>query len=508
MSDLAFSTPPGPPPALRFRLPRRRPRLRGWFAKGHRWTSFALGLLLLVIVISGVVLLFEPEIEQVTRPSLYDTDPGPARIAPGQALATVHREMPSFDTAEATVWRNRGAWEVHGSDGETVRVDDSDGRLLGSVDREHGVMGFIANLHECALGCEEMSGYVPFLGKPAQIGGADLTLGNEGTWGGLILLVSGVVLLLLVVSGLVLWWPGRRRWRRGFNLRRRGGSYRLNYDLHKVGGFVALPFLAMWAITGINFELPKQTEAAWYAVTPGSPQPESDFEFESKPGSGAGPEVTMAAAIAGARRAVPAGSTLEAVNNPNRGEETSYYELWFSHGADPWTYGYYPGNYGVYVDRHSGRAVRFWPNPANDSVTSGFWQNWTGTLHMGNVVGWIPRLGWLGFGLTPLLLAFTGVATWLLRRRLRWRRNPGGGNRPGGSAPGGIAAPGGSAPGSDAASSRSGALGSRSGASDGRSGASGGRSGGLDDRSGALGGGDGASVGDGSAGGDGATLAT
>jgi uncharacterized iron-regulated membrane protein len=65
--------------------------IRLWLAKGHRWGSFALGLLLLVVVISGVALVLDPEIEQVTHPSLYDTDPGPARLAPGQALAIVHR---------------------------------------------------------------------------------------------------------------------------------------------------------------------------------------------------------------------------------------------------------------------------------------------------------------------------------------------------------------------------------------------------------------------------------
>jgi uncharacterized iron-regulated membrane protein len=434
LTDLVVSTPASKPPAraLRSRPTGGRRRLRGWLAKAHRWTSFLLGLLLMVIVLSGVALLFAPEIEEVTRPALYETAAGPAKIAPGEALARVHRELPDFEIAEASIWRNRDAWEVHGGS-ETVRVDDTDGRILGTTDREHGVMGFLANLHECALGCEEMSGFVPFLGKPAQIDGADLSLGNEGTWGGLILLVSGIVLLALVVSGLVLWWPGLRRWARGFKVRRGAGSYKLNYDLHKVVGFVALPFLAMWAITGINFELPKQTEAAWYAVTPGDPQQESAYEFESKPVKGRG-EITMGEAIASATAAAPSGSTLEAVNNPNRGEKNSYYELWFSHGYDPWTHGYYPGQYGVFVDRYSGRAVPYWPNPENDTVTSNFWQNWTGTLHMGNVVGWIPRLGWLAFGLAPLLLAFTGIATWLLRRRLRKRKGGGKGANDGGAA--------------------------------------------------------------------------
>lgn len=425
MSDLAASPARGatvaePPTCARTR---RRFRPRQFLAKSHRWSSLALGLLLLAIVISGVVLLLEPEIEGVVHPSLFDTAPGPTKVTPGQALQTAHRRLPDLELSGATVWNNRGAWDILAA-GKVTRVDDTSGRLLGTLDREHGVLGFLANLHECALGCEGMTGYVPFLGKPAQIAGFDLSLGNEGTWGGMILLVSGLLLLLLTITGLVLWWPGRKRWRRGLEIRRGRGRYKFQWDLHKVVGFVALPFLAVWAITGVNFELPKQTEAAWFAVTPGSAQPESDFEFESKPGSG--PGIGMAAAIERARAAVPPGSTLDSVSKPVLSEKASYYELWWTHGVDPYAYGNYPGNYGVYVDRYSGRAVRYWADPGNGSVTAGFWQNWTGPLHMGNAVGWIPRLGWVAFGLTPLLLAATGVTTWLMRRRLRRRKRGGG----------------------------------------------------------------------------------
>jgi uncharacterized iron-regulated membrane protein len=394
---------------------------RQWLAKGHRWGSFALGALLLVVVISGVILVLDPEIEQVTHPSLYDTDPGPARLAPGQALAVVHKELPEFDTTGASIYDNRGAWEVHSpANGDVARVDDTDGRLLGTINREHGLMAFIANLHECGFTCEEMSGYIPFLAKPAQIWGFDLTLGNEGNWGGFILAVSGILLLLLVVTGLVIWWPRRGQFKRGLKVRRGKGRYKLNYDLHKVVGFVALPALAIWAITGINFELPKQTEGAFYAVTPGSAPPDSIYEFESKPGSG--PGVSLSEAIEDARGAAPSGSRLVSVSIPEASEKGSYYEMWFAHGIDTYAYGDYPGNYGVYVDRYSGKAHQYFPNPANDTVTNNFMQNWAGAIHMGELVGWIPRLGWILFGLTPLLLAITGTVTWVMRRRMGRRK--------------------------------------------------------------------------------------
>jgi uncharacterized iron-regulated membrane protein len=203
-------------------------------------------------------------------------------------------------------------------------------------------------------------------------------------------------------------------------VRRGRGRYKLNYDLHKVVGFVALPALAIWALTGINFELPKQTEGAFYAVTPGSPPPDSIYEFESKPDSG--PGVTMSEAIADARTVVPSGSRLVSVTVPEAGEQTSYYEMWFAHGVDTYAYSNYPGNYGVFVDRYSGKAHQYFPNPANDTVTNNFMQNWAGAIHMGTLVGWLPRTGWILFGLTPLLLAVTGTATWLMRRRMGRRK--------------------------------------------------------------------------------------
>jgi uncharacterized iron-regulated membrane protein len=398
---------------------------RHFLTKAHRWGSFTLGLVLLVVVLSGVALVLAPEIEQVTHPGLYDSSSTGKQIAPGRALAVVHEGMPDLDLTGAYVYDNRGAWEVH-SGTETVRVDEHTGAVLGTIDREHGLMAFIANLHECGLTCEEMSGYVPFLAKPAQVWGFDLTLGNEGNWGGFILAVSGVLLLVLVVTGLFLWWPGRGKVRRGLKVRRGKGRYKLHYDLHKVVGFVALPALAIWALTGINFELPKQTEGAFYAVTPGGPAPDSLYEFESKPGSG--PGVSMSEAIADARTAVPAGSTLVSVTKPELGEPGSSYEMWFAHGVDTYAYGEYPGNYGVYVDRYSGEAHQYFPNPGNDTVTNNFMQNWTGAIHEGVLVGWIPRLGWVLFGLTPLLLAVTGTVTWLIRRRLKRRKKGGRGD--------------------------------------------------------------------------------
>jgi uncharacterized iron-regulated membrane protein len=412
---------PQPRPTRRRRL---RPRLV--LAKLHRWASFTLGIALLLVTISGTVLLLEPEIEQLTHPSLYDSAAGPRQVGPREALATVRKELPDFNLAGASVVDNRGAWEVVDEEEHVARVDDTSGELLGTITRGGGVIGFISNLHTCALGCEESPGYIEFLGKPAQIDGFDLSLGNEGTWGGFILAVTALLLLALSLSGLALWWPGRRRLPRGLKVRMKKGKYKLNYDLHKVAGLIALPFLLMWAVTGMLFEFPEQMNAVWYALTPGSAPAEA--EFASKPVKGKSIGEDEARAIA--YEQVPGGSTLISISNPDKSEPESSYEYWFAHGVDPYRYGPWPGNYGVAVDRYTGRTHMWMPEQEDRSLTAAIWQDWTYALHYGYPVGWIPRLAWVGFGLAPLLLVITGVTTWWIRRRPG--RGRGGKEPPGG----------------------------------------------------------------------------
>lgn len=421
MTETATAPPPPeqkpqPQPARRRRL---RPRLL--IAKAHRWASFALGLILLAVVVSGTVLLLEPEIEQVTHPSLYDTDSGPREVGAREALAAVERELPAFNVTAASVISNRGAWEVMDEEEHVARVDDTTGELLGTVTRGGGVVGFLSNLHTCALGCEESPGYVPFLGKPAQIDGFDLSLGNEGTWGGFILGVSALLLTLLSLSGLVLWWPGRKRLPRSFRIRYTRGRYKLNYDLHKVVGFVAVPFLLMWAVTGLMFEFPEQVNSVWYALTPGEKPAEAPEFVSEKPGKNAR-TLTPDEALEIAQAEVPSGSKLISITVPDLAVPESTYEYWFSHGVDPYRYSTWPGNYGVAVDRYTGATHNWMPEQEDRTLTSAFWQDWTYPLHFGYPVGWIPRLVWVGFGLVPILLAVTGITTWWMRRRLGRRR--------------------------------------------------------------------------------------
>lgn len=396
-----------------FRLPRPRKRhLRLATRKLHLWMAFAAGAVLLVVMVSGAILVLDPEIDQVFSPERYDVTETGEEISPGAALAAVRRDDPEFDPS--TVIRNRNVYVVADVDFENeAYVDPGTGEVLGTHDPNAGFMGFVKNLHMCGLTCKEYPGYiaalkerVPFLGKELMIGGIVLGL-------------TGLVLLFMAISGLVLWWPGVKRFARGFRIRRGKGGYSKNYDLHKVFGFAALPFLAMWAITGMGFEF-KQIEQAWYAVMPGErPSGNEEFlKFQSKPGSGEGISPAEAERIAVAE--VP-GSEPVSISVPAKDDRRGYYDVYVAKSIDSYEHYEWPGTHEVAVDRYSGRAKVVFP-VADRPIGQEIWEDWNFTVHAGTPVGWIPRLAWVFFGLVPLLLAFTGTAMWLLKRRMRKRR--------------------------------------------------------------------------------------
>jgi uncharacterized iron-regulated membrane protein len=386
----------------------------------HRWASFAAGLVLLVVVLSGVALVYAPELDEALAPELYRATPTDGPIPPERAVAVVREELPGFGPADVVM--NRGVYEVMDADyGKQAHVDPGTGALLGVGSHDRGVMGFLRNLHMCGLSCEGYTGYVPFLAHPVPLLGSTApVVGNDGlTWGGLILGLMGLVLLLLCVSGIVIWWPGLRDWARGWRVRRGKGGYAANYDLHKVVGMAAIPFLLMWAVTGAGFEF-RQVGQAWYALLPGGPAPEQaeEDEFHSVPVEGR--SVSMAEARAIAAETVP-GARLTSISVPDRSDPGSAYHVWVQRGVDPWAHGTWPGNVEVTVDRYTGRAEVTY-GQEGQPLSRQVWDDWNYPVHAGVAFNGWWRTIWLLVGLTPLLLAVTGITTWVMRRRMRGRK--------------------------------------------------------------------------------------
>jgi uncharacterized iron-regulated membrane protein len=371
------------------------------------------GAFLLTVVLSGVTLLYEPDLQKLLHPSLYDATPADQTVSADRARSAALREVPDFKVEN--VIKNRGVWEVHGllakGDGPSreIHVDPGTGAVLGVGNANGGVLGVLKNLHMCALTCEEYAGYWGAMAYKVKV------LGNELMLGTLLIGLLGLMLLGLVLSGALLWWPGIKQMARGFALRRHKGRYAVNYDLHKLVGIAAVPFLLTWAVTGAGFEF-KQIGDAWYGVLPGS-RPAEYEALESKPVKGRSVSVARAERIA--RDMVPSGR-LSSVSVPDPETKDSAYSIWFSEGTDPYQYGPWRGDVEVSVDRYSGRARITYGDPSVDRPASEtLWESWNFPIHAGTPISGALRTPWLLFGLAPLLLAITGSTTWLMRRRKR-----------------------------------------------------------------------------------------
>ncbi len=241
-------------------------RTRKFLVVTHRWLALITGIALLAVVLSGVVLTFGPEVHQWINNGVYSGTETDDPISHDEALAALERHMPDFKPAD--VIYDDDVYSVYDSKYlERAFVDAGTGEVLGTANETAGFMGLMRNIHFCALSCKDYPGYVPFLNERVKNSFVP-TFGNKGlTWGGLLLGVLGLVLIFLSLGGLYLWWPSIKRFARGFQIRR-STRYKFNYDLHKVVGFVAVPFLIMWGWTGAGFEL-KQIEDLWYGVLPG-----------------------------------------------------------------------------------------------------------------------------------------------------------------------------------------------------------------------------------------------
>lgn len=216
----------------------------------HGWAGALLGLLLYVVIVTGLTSVFSKEIADWSNPWLGDA---PTALASGtnRSLQAAAASIdPRFYEAVAVhpiagdrLWAFFHRHEVDGDGfvfarGVGVEFDRRDGSILaryegaeGEVDRVHetsSLPNFLVDLH--------ISLHLPF------------------PWGMLLTGVLGLALLVMTISGLFI---HRHFIKELFTLRRRAPKL-LSRDLHAVAGSWNLPFAFLLAFTGtyLSFFVP------------------------------------------------------------------------------------------------------------------------------------------------------------------------------------------------------------------------------------------------------------
>jgi uncharacterized iron-regulated membrane protein len=418
----------------------RDARLRRWALRIHLWSGVAISLWAVLIGLSGSVLVFKDEIEAALHPEIFlaaTPQRNSSRLASLEAVAqAVRRQHPqhqlggfrglNLDGRSAYAWIFQTDSNGDLVQRRNVHFHPFSGELLGTVLRYEGFPGWLENLHFFLL-----------MGRPGlKVNG-----------------VMGTLLLLMCVSGAVLWWPGWRRLRDGVRIQWRARWKRLNHDLHRVGGFAVAGLLALMAITGCYFGFHDAALGALRAaggmdaasgVTMLHP-PKVDGSFQPQ---------AMEIAIASAQESATAD-----------GRMVAHLAVPRKSGAVIVVDSLYPGN------PLTAPLVREFYHPSTGALLhrlESTTEPWgvrvsmaVAPIHFGQWGGGVSKCLWALLGLTPGLLAVSGILMWWNRvLRPRWmllRRPPastcptpaGNAPTPAGNAPapaGNAPAPAGNAP--------------------------------------------------------------
>lgn len=65
--------------------------------------------------------------------------------------------------------------------------------------------------------------------------------------------IGSICVTLLCLTGIVIWWPGIREWRRSLIINWRANRARVNWDVHSAVGFWCFLLVLLWGVSGFYF---------------------------------------------------------------------------------------------------------------------------------------------------------------------------------------------------------------------------------------------------------------
>jgi len=201
----------------------------------HMWSGIALGLYILMMSVTGSVLVYSNELYRAaTLEPIISKGTGP-RLSDDQLAQAVKRLYLGFPVVRITRARNLDqAVDVSLGRGDEIKhrlFDPRSGSDLGdSVPIGIRLVSKLLDLHDNLL---------------------------AGPTGRKVNGVGAIAVLVLAVTGLVIWWPGIRTWRRSLTLHRGLGWKLLTWRLHSVIGFWSLGFTLVFAVSGAYLGIPQ-----------------------------------------------------------------------------------------------------------------------------------------------------------------------------------------------------------------------------------------------------------
>ncbi|WP_237055445.1 PepSY-associated TM helix domain-containing protein [Microbulbifer sediminum] len=350
--------------------------------KLHSWMALVAVVPLLVICLTGSILVFKHEIDALLMEDRVRVDSaGSERLGLDDLRQALETQLPDYEIVGWTLFQDRNRADLvymmaHGSsEWRYALLNQYSGEVLARpVGLTHYLTDWLLDLHYTLL---------------------------MGDWGMLVSSIFSILLCLLGITGLVL---HRKFWKNFFTLRWKARLMVYFSDLHKMSGVIASPVLLVLGFTG-----------AWWNIT--------HFAHElGEHAEGQGHHV-MEGRLYDGRLSLQALQD-DAVRRVE-GFEATYITMPWEPGVNITFWGDVPtGNpllsqyaSSVTYNARSGDFIT-----SSDIRDAGFGAKFVDSyrrLHFGNFAGLASRILWCVIGLSPFLLAITGLYLWSRRRGKR-----------------------------------------------------------------------------------------
>jgi uncharacterized iron-regulated membrane protein len=216
----------------------------------HLWLGLASGLVVLIVTLTGSLLVFEKELEEWVENDFYFVQPNAQRLTTDSLLKSVQQYDRSIAVTSFRLYTDKPKRSVvfvgKKKDKTTwIAVNPYTAEVIGTRNPENRFFGVVLRMHRY------------------------LCLGKTGK---AITGVSCLIFLTLIITGLVLWWPKKRKqWQQRMKIKWNATRKRVNWDLHAVGGFYVHLVIFAIALTGLTWAY-QWFNNGIYLVFDGKPQ--------------------------------------------------------------------------------------------------------------------------------------------------------------------------------------------------------------------------------------------
>ncbi|MEH2117816.1 PepSY-associated TM helix domain-containing protein [Nostoc sp.] len=362
-----------------------RRKLRSIVFYLHQYIGLFVGLVLVIVGLTGSLLVFEQDFDHFMITQQYgQIIPQQVQLSPESVLNTIEAKYAARsdlhlfriylpDTPSSPYV---GQLSSANEQRTEVFVNPYTGKILGERISDITLIGVILNLHYSLMAGETG---IMFVG------------------------IAAFLMCILTITGLVL-WPGWRKLIAGFKIKLDAHPKRVNFDIHKVAGIIAVVFLFFTGFTGFcwSFSFP---EPIIYAIT-FTPKPSEPLSkpIPSKSTLGLTEQLKIADA------ALP-GAVTKSIYFPSKPEDPLQIRMKLPQENVEY------GNSNVYLDQYTGEVLRVdnaLKMRLGDRVLNSFVP-----LHYGTFGGLPTRILYVFVGLAPLVLFVTGLVMWWYRYRAK-----------------------------------------------------------------------------------------